>query len=235
MSFSESKRLSTDLLAIEAWGEVKADENSCMFSLIAPDIAIRPFGTSIHALAREKDDTAYFRMRVDVDLYYCPQENSMLVKACSFIGSEIDGLGLKVSQMHKIPVEKIISAFPPDLYVVDMANSSCVLLSDWETLMDNVPFQEYRVEGPTENTLIWVARVYRVAQLLRKSPTKSVAERFGIPTRTASHWVKLMKERIWTEGTPNKNSADLVNFLWSDLGEETAASCFYHVTGVGGE
>ena len=182
---------------IECWTRNDSGMRDGQMVLIAPDIAVDARGMFIQAVARENNDKSYLRMRVDIDLYYFAPVNLMLVKSCSFAGSAIDGEGLQVSQMHKVPVEKVIAAFPPQLYAVDMENNLCIPLNDWEMLLNDVPLRKYRDDGPIENTLLWVARIYRVAQLLRKPPTKTVAERFGIPSRTASHWVKLMKERVW--------------------------------------
>lgn len=49
--------------------------------------------------------------------------------------------------------------------------------------------------GPKPETLEWVARMYMLGKIKLDPPTKWVAESFGIPHRTASHWVKLARER----------------------------------------
>jgi hypothetical protein len=48
---------------------------------------------------------------------------------------------------------------------------------------------------PTDEALGWVALVYKIAQLRADPPTKSVADAFELAPRTASHWVKLARER----------------------------------------
>lgn len=101
--------------------------------------------------------------------------------------------GLKIRDILRFPVDKIMGAFEPALYVVE--NGTAVgPLSEWERLLEKVPFSE--MKRPTAQALELASRIYHVAELLRKSPTKSVAERFGLPASTASHWVRLMRERV---------------------------------------
>ena len=49
--------------------------------------------------------------------------------------------------------------------------------------------------GPTPDALRAVARVYRLAEATLDAPAKRVAEDFGLPPRTATHWVRLARER----------------------------------------
>ena len=70
-------------------------------------------------------------------------------------------------------------------------------LPDWEhDALSSVDFSALRKQGPTPDTLKWASRVYSVAQLNKGPATKRLAEVFGIPLRTASHWLTLMKERV---------------------------------------
>lgn len=48
---------------------------------------------------------------------------------------------------------------------------------------------------PDERILELVANIYELGVITGKKPTKLVANDFGIPDRTASHWVKLARER----------------------------------------
>lgn len=52
-----------------------------------------------------------------------------------------------------------------------------------------------RDEGPTSANLAAASEIYTVAQLLRFPPVVKVADMFGLPQRTATHWVKLARER----------------------------------------
>jgi hypothetical protein len=49
--------------------------------------------------------------------------------------------------------------------------------------------------GPTDETLLWVARVYILAELAGDPPAKVVRETFGVPTSTAGYWIRRAKDR----------------------------------------
>ena len=52
-----------------------------------------------------------------------------------------------------------------------------------------------RAEGPTDDTLRVVARVYRMAVVVRDDPTRAVASTFDVPRPTASRWVQMARKR----------------------------------------
>lgn len=233
MSFNEGKNFTSGSTIYRVWGE--EDSLSGLFTPIAPDLAIHPYDALIHVYASDVNDPLRPYMHVEIGLTYSATENQMIISKCDFTGETWFG-GLKVSNMHKLPIERIVKDFPPDLYVID-DGTPCGILGDWDAVLSKVPFSEYREQGPCDNTLKWVARIYYVAQLFRESPAKSVSERFDIPMRTASHWVKLMKERVWPESIMDRNVEDLEqNFSSLKMEtEEDIAQRFYRVTGVDGE
>lgn len=49
--------------------------------------------------------------------------------------------------------------------------------------------------GPTDDTLLWVARIYIMAELAGDPPAKSVKETLDIPTSTAGYWIRRAKDR----------------------------------------
>ena len=63
-------------------------------------------------------------------------------------------------------------------------------------MLNSVDFPALRRQGPAPDTLKWASRVYSVTQLNKGPATKRLTEVFGIPLRTASHWLTLMKERV---------------------------------------
>ncbi|MEX1079817.1 MAG: hypothetical protein WED09_11990 [Homoserinimonas sp.] len=56
-------------------------------------------------------------------------------------------------------------------------------------------FEQLKAQGPTPETLDWVARIYKNARIKLEPPTQYVAGALEIPHRTASHWVKLARQR----------------------------------------
>jgi len=49
--------------------------------------------------------------------------------------------------------------------------------------------------GPTDETLLWVARIYVMAELVGDPPAKHVRDSFGVPTSTAGYWIRRAKDR----------------------------------------
>jgi len=49
--------------------------------------------------------------------------------------------------------------------------------------------------GPTDETLLWVARIYVMAELAGEPPAKSVKENLDIPMPTAGNWIRRAKDR----------------------------------------
>lgn len=49
--------------------------------------------------------------------------------------------------------------------------------------------------GPADETLLWVARIYVMAELAGDPPAKSVKETLAIPTSTAGYWIRRAKDR----------------------------------------
>ena len=52
-----------------------------------------------------------------------------------------------------------------------------------------------RENGPTTETLDWVAYLYRLGLLMGEPPTKAVEVRLGIPRSTAGRWVAAARDR----------------------------------------
>jgi hypothetical protein len=54
--------------------------------------------------------------------------------------------------------------------------------------------------GPTDDTLLWVARIYIMAELAGDPPAKSVKETLDIPMPTANNWIRRAKDRGFLDG-----------------------------------
>lgn len=63
----------------------------------------------------------------------------------------------------------------------------------WEGLRPGLVAR--RADGPTSENLSVLSDVYRVAGVLRRPQVMTAARMFDIPGRTATHWVKLARER----------------------------------------
>ncbi|MDX5142614.1 hypothetical protein [Bifidobacterium breve] len=107
---------------------------------------------------------------------------------------------LKIRDIARLPIEQIIRSYHPPLWSYEITDSGTNIfgpLPDWEHgVLSSVDFPALREQGPTPDTLKWASQVYSVAQLNKGPATKRLTEIFGIPLRTASHWLTLMKERV---------------------------------------
>lgn len=74
---------------------------------------------------------------------------------------------------------------------------------DWASMYDRETelLKLRKTDGPTPENLSDVAAIYRITKLLRNPTTLGVALAFEIPERTASHWIKLARERehLWDQ------------------------------------
>lgn len=55
--------------------------------------------------------------------------------------------------------------------------------------------QARRSDGPTAENLAKASEIYRMSRLVHQPPLVAVQDTFGLPNRTASHWIKLARER----------------------------------------
>lgn len=128
-------------------------------------------------------------------LGYSEEEQRIVLRNCE-IGTTRE---LKIRDIARLPIEQIRAYHPPlwSYEITDGGTNIFGPLPDWEhDALSSVDFSALRKQGPTHDTLKWASRVYSVAQLNKGPATKRLAEVFGIPLRTASHWLTLMKERV---------------------------------------
>lgn len=62
-------------------------------------------------------------------------------------------------------------------------------------VLDEIDFEGLAAEGPVDESLEYVAAIYRLAWMCHDDPTKAVRERFGIPRSTAARWVAKAREK----------------------------------------
>jgi hypothetical protein len=54
---------------------------------------------------------------------------------------------------------------------------------------------QLRKQGPTDESLEWVAFYYNLAEVLQLPPAKQVEANLGLPSATASRWIKRAKDK----------------------------------------
>lgn len=67
--------------------------------------------------------------------------------------------------------------------------------------------RQARGDGPTPENLARLAEIYRVSRLSGQLTSSLIANAFGLPDRTVSHWVKLARQRGHLEALPEKGAS----------------------------
>lgn len=100
---------------------------------------------------------------------------------------------IKTEMLRQIPVENALRAAlkaVPGLVTDATGRDFRELWQDMKPELETA-----RSDGPTATNLAMVAELYRVARVLHEPPLTMIESSFGLPNRTASHWVKLARER----------------------------------------
>lgn len=71
--------------------------------------------------------------------------------------------------------------------------------------------EEIAAKGPIPDVLLYVARAYLALSALRSKPHKFIESVFEIPPRTASHWIKLSRERGYFDKSSFQECEDFIN------------------------
>ncbi|WP_146244041.1 hypothetical protein [Curtobacterium sp. MCBD17_013] len=111
------------------------------------------------------------------------------------VTSEGGGEGINSALLRELPLGWILKmCVNRGLLLKEGAGSKATY--QW---LNNVASDEYFGElskqGPKPDTLASVSRIHRLARIKLEPPTQYVADVFSIPHRTASHWIKLARER----------------------------------------
>ena len=78
----------------------------------------------------------------------------------------------------------------------------------FQVLADQTPdLRSRRALGPTPENLATAAEIYRMTRLVHEPPLAAVQTAFDLPNRTASHWIKLARERQHLRELPTPTEA----------------------------
>jgi hypothetical protein len=96
------------------------------------------------------------------------------------------------SVLRQVRLGEILSAAVPHCVVVDLAGKPLTvqaLTTSEGRILPAWMATESAQAGPVADTLELVQLVYGVAALAAQPPMRAVATEFGIPERTATHWI----------------------------------------------
>ena len=117
---------------------------------------------------------------VEITAVYSPDAGRYAPRSVTVRSGEVDVTG---DVLRTIPVAKILRGG------VMSALQAVTLLSAGPAPAD------LGKAGPTDETLRWVARIYRLALLVGDAPTQAVAEGLSVPRSTAGRWVTRARDR----------------------------------------
>jgi hypothetical protein len=123
-----------------------------------------------------------------------------VVQDLRFIRRE-GGAPITSELIRRIPVQRIVRGVVTELAEL-RTDPDAVYESDGfrlrapERVVITPDERERMVEaGPTDETLLWVARIYVMAGVAGDPPAKSVKETLDIPMPTANNWIRRAKDR----------------------------------------
>lgn len=77
--------------------------------------------------------------------------------------------------------------------------------------INNEQPEKLAAKGPVPDVLLFVARVYLLESALSNKPHQYIEHLLQIPSRTASHWIKLAKERGYFDKSNFQECEDFIN------------------------
>lgn len=126
----------------------------------------------------------------DVDIEAELKGRRMVVRSIRTTSGEITSEALR-----QVPVARILSLGVTSLVgTMNLAGSNLAAAKE---------------EGPTEETLKLVARIYRLAHLGGEKPTQAVADLLGVPRSTAARWVQQSRGEGFLGPTKERKAGQL--------------------------
>jgi hypothetical protein len=131
-------------------------------------------------------------MKVDWNAEKFTYEITQMLVAVEPGGDPISGTTLR-----SVPVKWILKMCINRALLVRSSDGSTAPFTSLhnELVRDQDVARRLADQGPKPETLAWVARIYTVAKIKLDPPSQIVAEFLEVPPRTASHWIKLARER----------------------------------------
>lgn len=145
-------------------------------------------GMHVPELVQVRDDSGDYVVEVDV----VPDAGRLVAQGVRVTrkpgGPAVTGEGLRAVQVASLTRRAI-----GRLLEVSERDGKQAVTKRRKLHPDDVP--RLRENGPTTETLDWVAHLYRLALVTGEPPTKAVETALDIPRSTAGRWVAAARER----------------------------------------
>ena len=156
---------------------------------IAPNL-LAPYQAKISCILSSTKKNADPGMNIEISLRLnpsVPRYDVWKYTLTSYLGEPVS-----MAAINRVPLDIIMHANMPFLYSADSTGKAFGPIN-WSQICREIQFASLRENHTTAEVLAWAYRIYAVASLKGGPPTKTVAETFGVPLRTASYWVKKAK------------------------------------------
>jgi len=166
---------------------VKVSSNAQLLALpvsVAPGVAF-PAEVTVKA----EDCQGY-----DVEIRVVPA-GGRLTAASVEVRQRKDGPAVTGEAIRAVPVAGLVRQAGGHLLHVDSTHPNGKAHKLSARTIDKAGVERLRQAGPTDETLDWVAYIYRFALVLGEPPTGSVERTLELPRSTAGRWVALARER----------------------------------------
>ena len=126
-----------------------------------------------------------------IEAHYAPEAGGYRVTATAHraVGSTLE---ITPSVLRQVRLGEVLSSAVPYCVVVELEGKPVTvhdLTASEGRVIPAWMSAETAKAGPTPDTLELVQLVYGVAALAAQPPMRAVATEFGIPERTATHWI----------------------------------------------
>lgn len=113
------------------------------------------------------------------------------------VEAPVDDFPVTGTLLRSVPVQMLLKLCINRALLTKQKGKALPLFQSMHNAIGSDPEMLPRMaeRGPQPETLQWVARLYTLAKIKLVPPAQYVSDAFEVPLRTASHWIKLARER----------------------------------------
>ena len=152
-------------------------------SFLAPDLWIPAY-----ANIAVRDEPG-IDVDLDIKVSYDPFVGRSVADSIHFVRRAAGG-GVNTVAIRAVPIQEYLRALRGNVYYG--------VLPEAKLMPGALPggfVAQIREDGPSAESLRWVARIYTVAEVFNQPPGQAVREQLGMPTPTASVWIRRARDR----------------------------------------
>ncbi len=130
----------------------------------------------------------------DVVIVVVPAAGRLVARSVE-VRQRDDGPPVTGEAIRAVPVAGLVRQASGHVLSVDSTHPDGQAHQLSRRTIDKAGVERLRQAGPTDETLDWVAYIYRLALMLGTPPTGTVERDLELPRSTAGRWVAMARER----------------------------------------